>query len=109
MRAVAVTWVEIAGQRYLIAMLGEQSDWVHNARATNGAVTFRRGHRKKAQLEELPVGDRAAVLRAWYSRAGRSSTPRKYIGLEPGAPLESFAEIAPKRPVFRISPASALP
>jgi hypothetical protein len=109
MRAVAVTWVEVAGQRYLIAMLGEQSDWVHNARATNGVVTFRRGRRKKARLEELPVEERAAVLQAWYSRAGRSSTPRKYIGLEPDAPLESFAKIAPKWPVFRISPASALP
>ena len=109
MRTVAVTWVEVTGQRYLIAMLGEQSDWVHNARATSGAVTFRRGRRKKARLEELPVGERAAVMQVWYRRTGRLSTPRKYVGLEPDAPLESFAEIAPRWPVFRILPSTALP
>jgi deazaflavin-dependent oxidoreductase (nitroreductase family) len=108
MRSVPVTWIEGGGERYLVAMLGEESDWVHNARATGGHVTFRRGRRREAVLEELPVGERAPIIQAWYKRTG-SSTPRRYIGLEPDADLAEFEKIAPRWPVFRITPADALP
>jgi hypothetical protein len=108
MRSVPVTWVEYGGDRYLVAMMGEQSDWVHNARATAGEVTFRRGRRKKALLEELPVEARAPILQAWYSRTGRS-TPSRYIGLDPKAPLAEFEKIAPKWPVFRIVKPARMP
>ncbi|HVP04696.1 MAG TPA: nitroreductase/quinone reductase family protein [Dehalococcoidia bacterium] len=107
MRRIPVTWVEFEGQPYLVAMLGEESDWVHNARATGGKVVLKRGRRRKALLEELPVEQRAPILRAWYKRTGRS-TPKNYIGLPPGAPLEAFEKIAPRWPVFRITPASAV-
>jgi hypothetical protein len=102
MRTVPVTWVEVGGERYLVAMMGEESDWVHNARATGGEVTFKRGRRKKAHIAELAVPERAPILQAWYSRTGRS-TPQKYIGLPPNAPLEEFERIAPRWPVFRIT------
>jgi deazaflavin-dependent oxidoreductase (nitroreductase family) len=108
MRRVPVTWVEFEGERYLVAMMGEESDWVHNARAAGGAVTFKRGKRRRAVLQELPVAERAPVLQAWYRRTG-SSTPRKYIGLDPRAPLEAFEKIAPRWPVFRITPPDAIP
>lgn len=107
MRRVPVTWVEFGGERYLVAMLGEESDWVHNARATGGKVVLKRGRRRKAVLEELPVAQRAPIIQAWYKRTG-SSTPRKYIGLERDAPLEEFEKIAPRWPAFRITPASAV-
>jgi hypothetical protein len=87
--------------------MGEESYWVHNARATEGRVVLRRGRRRKAVLEELPVAERAPVLMAWYSRVG-SSTPSHYIGLPADAPLEAFEAIAPRWPVFRITPASAV-
>ena len=106
-RRVPVTWVEVAGERYLVAMMGEESDWVHNARATGGHVTFKRGRRRDAVLEELPVGERAPILQAWYKRTGRS-TPSRYIGLKSDADLAEFEKIAPRWPVFRI-PAGALP
>ena len=108
MRRVPVTWVQVADERYLVAMMGEESDWVHNARATGGHVTFKRGHRRQAVLEELAVGERAPIIQAWYKRTG-SSTPRGYVGLEPDAPLEAFEEISPRWPVFRITPEDALP
>ena len=38
-RRVPVSWVEVDGTRYLVAMMGEESDWVHNARAASGRVT----------------------------------------------------------------------
>ena len=102
LRRIPVTWVEVEGARYLVAMLGEESDWVHNVRAAGGRAALRRGSRRQVLLEELPVAERAPVLRAWYSRAGKSSTPRKYIALDPGARLPAFEEIAPRLPVFRI-------
>jgi hypothetical protein len=107
MRRVPATWVEYEGQPYFVAMLGEESDWVHNARASGGKVVLRRGRRRKAVLEEVPVEERAPVIQAWYRRTG-SSTPKRYIGLEADAPLEAFEEIAPRWPVFRITPASAV-
>ena len=106
-RAVPVTWIEVSSERYVVAMMGEESDWVHNARATGGRVTLRRGRRREAMLEELPVAERAPIIQAWYRRTG-ASTPRRYIGLEVDAPLEAFEEIAPRWPVFRIPP-GALP
>ena len=107
MRRIPVTWVEFEGAPYLVAMLGEESDWVHNARATGGRVVLRRGRRRKAVLEELPVEQRAPIIREWYKRTG-SSTPKNYIGLEADAPFAEFEKIAPRWPVFRITPPSAV-
>jgi deazaflavin-dependent oxidoreductase (nitroreductase family) len=112
MRRVPVTWVEYEGpdgqaQPYLVAMMGEESDWVHNARAAGGRVVLKRGRRRKATLEELPVAERAPIIQAWYKRTG-SSTPKNYIGLDAKAPLAAFEAIAPRWPVFRITPATAV-
>ncbi len=106
MRRVAVTWIELDGSRYLVSMLGEESDWVHNVRAAGGLATVRRGKRKRVKLEELRVAERPRILQAWLSRAGVSSVPRKYLGLDRDAPLEAFESLAPRWPVFRIIDAS---
>jgi deazaflavin-dependent oxidoreductase (nitroreductase family) len=108
MRCVPVTWVQFEGERYLVAMMGEESDWVHNARAMGGRVTLKRGRRRAVHLQEVPVDKRAAIIQAWYRRTG-SSTPRRYVGLDPKAALGEFEKIAPRWPVFRITPGSALP
>jgi hypothetical protein len=107
MRRVPVTWVEVEGEPYLVAMMGDESDWVHNARAVGGHVTFKRRQRRDVVLEELPASERAPIIQAWYRRTG-SSTPRRYIGLEPDADLAAFEQIAPRWPVFRITPADAV-
>jgi len=105
-RRVAVTWIELDGERYLISMLGEESDWVHNARAAGGEVRLKRGKSRPARLEEVPVAERAPILKAWLGRAGASKIPPKYVGLDRYAPLEEFERIAPRWPVFRIRPAA---
>ena len=107
LRRVPVSWVEVNGAKYLVAMMGEESDWVHNARATGGRITFRRRRRREAVIEELPVEARAAIIQQWYRRVGRS-TPYQDLRIEPGAPLSAFEEIAPRWPVWRIPP-DALP
>ena len=107
LRLVPVTWIELDGDRYLVAMLGEQSDWVHNARASGGEAVFRRGKPRRVTLIELPVEQRAPILKAWLGRTGFSSIPRKYLGLDRCGSIEDFERIAPKWPVFRI--ANAMP
>lgn len=107
MRRIPATWVEFEGQPYFVAMMGEESDWVHNARTAEGRVVLKRGRRRKAVLVELPVGERAPVLQAWYKRTG-GSTPKNYIGLPADADISAFEAIAPRWPVFRITPASAV-
>ncbi len=83
-------------------MLGEKSDWVHNARAAGGAAVLRRGRRQRVKLVELPVDERPRILQAWLKRTGISSVPRKYLGLQRDSPLEGFERIAPSWPVFCI-------
>jgi deazaflavin-dependent oxidoreductase (nitroreductase family) len=101
-RATAVTWIEVDGGRYLVSMLGEESDWVHNVRAVGGEARLVRGRGRKVRLEELPVEARAPVLKAWLGRTGVSKIPPKYLGLRRDAPIEEFELIAPRWPVFRI-------
>jgi deazaflavin-dependent oxidoreductase (nitroreductase family) len=102
-RRVAVTWIELNGERYLVSMLGEESDWVHNVRAAGGKVRLRRGKSRKVHLEELPAAARAPILQAWLGRTGVSKVPLKYLALDRHAPLEEFERIALRWPVFRIS------
>jgi deazaflavin-dependent oxidoreductase (nitroreductase family) len=102
LRRVPVTWIELDTERYFVSMMGEQSDWVHNVRAAGGEVLLRRGKARQAKLEELPVSERGAILKAWLGRTGAFSTPRKYVRLERFAPIEEFERIAPRWPVFRL-------
>jgi hypothetical protein len=95
-----VTWVERDGKRYLVSMLGDRSDWVRNSRAANGQAAIRRGQRRPVRLVEVPVGERAPIIRDWYQRTVSSTRP--FLKLEAAADLAEFERIAPAHPVFRI-------
>lgn len=99
-RSNMVTWVEYEGGRYLVSMLGDHTAWVRNARAANGDAVVRRGKRTPVTLEEVPVDQRAPIIRDWYKRT--ISSTRAHIGLDADASLEDFERIAPRHPVFRI-------
>jgi hypothetical protein len=58
------------GAQYLVALAGE-SQWVRNVRAAGGRVVLSLRRRRTATLAELPVKDRAPVIRAYLLRAGR--------------------------------------
>ncbi len=47
--------VVVAGQRYLVSMLGDDVQWVRNVRAAGGRAVLRRGGREEVQLEEVPA------------------------------------------------------
>ncbi|TDO58752.1 uncharacterized protein DUF385 [Kribbella sp. VKM Ac-2571] len=88
------------GERYLIAMLGEQANWVHNVRAAQGQAVLRHGRREPVHLEEIDPAIRAPILRRFLELAPGA---RSHLPVERNAPLTEFERIAPQYPVFRIT------
>ena len=99
-RTHVVTWVEHDGERYLVSMLGDVSDWVRNARAAGGEAFVRHGGRRQVRLEEVPADQRARILQAYLKRTAMSTA--YHLGLDAGAPLVEFERIAARHPVFRV-------
>jgi hypothetical protein len=95
-----VTWVEYDGDRYLVAMLGERTDWVRNARAAEGKAVLRRGRREPVRLVEVPAAERAPIIEAWYKVTWTSTRP--HLGIDPKAGTDEFERIAANHPVFRV-------
>ena len=85
-------------------MLGEDSAWVRNIRAAGGQAVIRHGRRRPVLLEEIAVGERAPILRAYL---GRAPGARPHFPVPPTAPLAAFEQIAADYPTFRIAAASA--
>ncbi len=89
----------VAGERYLVSMLGEDVDWVHNVRAAGGNVNLQHGRREAVHLEEVPVERRAPILKAYLQRAPGA---RPHIPIYKDAPLSEFERVSGQFPVFRI-------
>jgi len=110
-RSSLMVQVTTDGQRFLVALAGE-SEWVRNVRAAAGRVVLQNGkQRYGALLTELPVAERAQVIRAYIHRPSprgramvRTGEARHYFGIDPDAPLAQIDAIAPNYPVFRIDP-----
>jgi hypothetical protein len=91
----------VAGERYLVSMLGEDVQWVRNARAAGGHVTLHHGRREEVRLEEVAVDRRAPVLKAYL---GRAPGARPHVPVTRDAPMSQFERVASRFPVFRIVP-----
>lgn len=96
--------VVVAGERYLVSMLGQNANWVRNVRAAGGDATLRHGRREEVRLEELVVDRRAPVLKTYLKRAPNA---RAHLPVPKDAPLAEFERVAPRFPVFRVVPRSA--
>ncbi|MCI4065784.1 nitroreductase/quinone reductase family protein [Micromonospora sp. R77] len=88
------------GGRYLVAMLGERTNWVANVRAAGGRAVLRHGRREVVRLTEVPVADRPPILRRHLTLAPGA---RPHVPVDRRAPLADFARIAADFPVFRIT------
>jgi hypothetical protein len=87
------------GQRYLVSMLGDQSEWVKNVRAANGIASIKRGRSQPVHLTEIPPHERAAILKAW---AHVATSGRHHLPVAHDARVSDFESIASDYPVFRI-------
>jgi deazaflavin-dependent oxidoreductase (nitroreductase family) len=94
-----VVIADYEGAHYLVAMLGEEANWVRNLRAAGGRAVLRRGRRQDVFLEEVPVAGRAVILRRYLAVAPGA---RAHFAVDRDAPLEEFERIAPTVPVFAI-------
>lgn len=102
--ALPVAIALVNGQRYLVSMLGNEAQWVQNVRAAHGRAFIRRGGRTAVQLEEVPVDQRAPILKAYLQRAPGA---RPHIPVDKDAPVAAFEAVAASFPVFRIVPDGA--
>jgi hypothetical protein len=99
-RSTPVSLLTVDGHRYIVAGL-DDADWVLNARVA-GRGMLRRGRTEEhVSLVELPVEDRAAILRE-FPRLIPQGVPffTRLYGVT--ADPEQFAELAETCPVFRI-------
>jgi deazaflavin-dependent oxidoreductase (nitroreductase family) len=88
--------------RYLVSMLGEDTNWVRNVRASGGHAVLRHCEREPVMLQEVDTDQRAPILRCYLQRA---SGARAHIHVDRRAPVEEFEPIAAQYPVFRITAA----
>ncbi len=99
-----VAAADYQGGRYLVSMLGNDANWVHNVRAAGGRAVLRRRGREKVRLVEVEPGDRAPILRRYLEVAPGA---RPHLPVDRHAPLAEFERIAAQFPVFQILPAAA--
>jgi len=96
-----VVAVNVEGERFLVAMLGQDANWVRNVRAAGGNAVLRHGRPEAVLLEEVETGARATIIRRYLALAPGA---RPHIPVDRHAPLEAFQAIAAQIPVFRITP-----
>ena len=90
----------IHGERYLVSMLGENTNWVHNVRAAGGKAKLVHGITEEVLLEEVDVSQRAPIIKAFL---GHAPGARPHIPVNKDAPVSEFEEIAGKYPVFKVT------
>ncbi len=98
-RSNPIVIVALNGSRYLVSMLGADSDWVKNLEAANGEAVLRQGRRQPVRLTGVPAEHRAPILRE-YVRIAQSG--RQHFPLPVGAPESEFAAIAQQYPVYKM-------
>jgi deazaflavin-dependent oxidoreductase (nitroreductase family) len=99
-----VVVADFEGERYLVSMLGEDANWVHNVRAAGGRATLRRRGREGVQLEEVESSARAPILRRYLALAPGA---RPHFPVDRHAPIEEFERISAQFPVFRVTAAGS--
>jgi deazaflavin-dependent oxidoreductase (nitroreductase family) len=95
-----VVVADYEGGRYLVSMLGADTNWVRNVRAAGGQAVLCRGRREPVRLVEVDPQDRPPILRRYLECAPGG---RPHLRVDRTAPIEEFETIAGQFPVFRIT------
>ena len=94
-----VVIADLDGERYLVSMLGDNTNWVRNVRAADHRAVLVRGGRTAIRLEEIPVEHRAPIIKRYCQVA---TSGRVHIPVDPDAPVSAFESVASRYPAFRI-------
>jgi hypothetical protein len=100
LRSTPVSLLTLDDRRYIVAGL-DNADWVLNARAAGRGLLHRGRTEEHVSLIELPVADRAPILRE-FPRLIPQGVPffTRLYGVT--ADPEAFARLAAHCPVFRV-------
>ncbi len=95
-----VVVADYQGERYLVAMLGQKTNWARNLRAGDGRAVLKHGQREDVSLVEDLSDKRAAILRRYLELAPGA---RPFFPIDRRAPLSDFERIVDRYPVFRVA------
>lgn len=102
-RRVVVNLLELDGERYLVSPRGN-TEWVRNVRAAGGGELAVGRRTESVLLTELPVEERAPVLRVYLDRWGWE-VGRFVEGLTKDSSDAELRRAAPGFPVLRVTAA----
>ncbi|HTP09839.1 MAG TPA: nitroreductase/quinone reductase family protein [Anaerolineae bacterium] len=97
--SLPLVMARLNGERYLVSMLGTEAGWVRNVQAADGKAVLRHGRHENVRLVEVPVEQRAPILKAYLQKAPGA---RGHVSVDKDAPLSEFERVAAKYPVFRV-------
>jgi len=86
-------------ERYLVSMLGDETNWIRNVKAAGGKARLRHGVSEQVLLEKVEVSRRAPILKAYLEIAPGA---RPHIPISKDAPVSEFEKIASEYPVFKL-------
>jgi hypothetical protein len=98
--SLPVVIADYEGERYLVSMLGGETNWVRNVRADGGQAVLHHGSRENVSLVEMPTDAKPSIIRRYLEVAPGG---RPHIRVDRSGPLEQYELIAPDVPVFRIT------
>jgi hypothetical protein len=87
------------GERFLVAMLGQKTNWVRNLRAGDGRAVMQRRQREDVSLVEDLSDRRPAIFRRYVELAPGA---RPFFPIDRRASLRDFGRIVDQYPVFRV-------
>jgi hypothetical protein len=77
-QTVPLAVLDYEGDRYLVSYRGE-SDWARNLRATRRGRLKQQGRSEEISVEEVPIGERPALLQEYSARFGKLPTVGKVL------------------------------
>jgi deazaflavin-dependent oxidoreductase (nitroreductase family) len=102
--ATPVDLLTHGGRQYLVAPRGH-TQWVRNA-GVAGVVRLRKGRQVQAfRLRALSEAEPPPILQAYLEQFRREV--QRFFPVPAGSPVEAFAPLAPRYPVFELLPNAA--
>lgn len=95
--------LDYGGRRFLVCGRG-MAQWVRNAQAAGRVALVKGGKRTEFAIHAVPDAEKPAIIKAYAERF--KLTVQRYFPVAAGSPVQDFAAIAARYPVFELIAAS---
>jgi len=95
--------LDYGGRRFLVCGRG-LAQWVRNAQAAGHVALVKGARRTDFTIRAVPDAEKPAIIKAYAQRF--KLTVQRYFPIAASSPVEDFAAIAPRYPVFELISAS---